>query len=251
MTRRRRLRSSILLTLLAAACSDRGPDTDLPADTSATADTAAAAPAVPEPAARAEWPDSGAVEYRREREVDLTGDGSSETVIATARGPAYDSLDVALTIEGAAGDTLWRESWPSLMYFKYDRREGKPDTAVMRIVRDRVEQLLEPGRFTMSGGLPDVLRRGGDPDAQMREAIQYHLAELDYRRSFDFRPADPTPPDAHGRIDATSVAAVRVEAVLAELKRMPSYMYFAGGEATYVIAWSSREDAFVRIFACC
>ncbi|HEX6306862.1 MAG TPA: hypothetical protein VFZ69_01675 [Longimicrobiales bacterium] len=239
-----------LALLLIAACGDAAPDAGTTPDTIPAGDTSAAAPAPPAPA-RDTWPDSGAIDYRRESAVDLTRDGRAEKVIATARGLAYDSLDVAITIESPAGDTLWRESWPSLMYFAYDAREGKPDTAVARIVRDHVEELLAPERFTMSGGLPAVLRRGGDPDAVMREAIAYHLAELDYRKSFDFRPADPTPPDAHSRISVESVAAPRVDVVLEELRAMPSYMYFAGGEATYVIAWSVREQSFVRIFACC
>jgi len=28
-------------------------------------------------------------------------------------------------------------------------------------------------------------------------------------------------------------------------------MYYAGGEATYAIAWSNIEKAFVRIYSCC
>jgi hypothetical protein len=42
-----------------------------------------------------------------------------------------------------------------------------------------------------------------------------------------------------------------VRAVAAELAAGPTFAYFAGGEATYVIGWSVREQAFVRLFACC
>jgi hypothetical protein len=39
--------------------------------------------------------------------------------------------------------------------------------------------------------------------------------------------------------------------VLAEVRTRPSFMYYAGGEATYAIAWSDRESAFVRTHSCC
>jgi hypothetical protein len=189
--------------------------------------------------------------YRRERRVDLTGDGRNETVIAAAAGAAYDSLDVSLTIVGERGDTLWHGTWPSLLYFEYDPVADKADTTVMRIVRDHLEQLVEPEHFTMSGGLPPVLRRGGDADAVMREAIRYHLAELDYRLRADLTPADATPASAVNRIAVQNVPPARVNVVLAELRTKPSFMYYAGGEATYVIAWSDRENAFVRMYSCC
>ena len=189
--------------------------------------------------------------YRREHRVDLTGDGRSETVIASAVGAAYDSLTVAVTIVSERGDTLWHETWPSLLYFKYDPLEDKADTTVMRIVQGHLDELVEPDRFTLAGGLPPALSRGGEPDALMREAVRYHLAELDYRLRVDLTPADATPPGAYDRINADQVSAVRVNAVVTELKRQPSFWYYAGGEATYAIAWSARESAFIRIYACC
>jgi hypothetical protein len=32
---------------------------------------------------------------------------------------------------------------------------------------------------------------------------------------------------------------------------MPTFTYFAGGEATYTIAWSNTKQRFVKIFSCC
>lgn len=226
-----------------AATADPAADDSaarLPADTGADAGIAVDA-----------WPASGPVDYRREHDADLTTDGRFETVVATAHGPAYDSLDIALTIQGADGDTLWHEAWPSLLYFKYDVREGKADSTVKRIVSDHVEQLLARDRFNMEGGLPAVLRRAGDPDAIMREAIHYHLAELDWRRQAGLSPAAATPTAAYSGISTDQVQAARVDAVLAEVRTRPSFMYYAGGEATYAIAWSDRENAFVRTHSCC
>lgn len=197
------------------------------------------------------WPESGAIDFREDRALDLTGDGRNETVIAAAHGPSWDSLDVSITIEAADGDTLWHEAWPSLLYFKYEPIEEKADSTVARIVRDHVEQLLARERFTMEGGLPPMLRQAGDPDAIMRDALHYHLAELDWRRQAGLTPAQPTPPDAHSSITVESVPTSRVDAVLEDVRGAPSFMYYAGGEATYVIAWSRTENAFVRIHSCC
>jgi hypothetical protein len=251
---RRGVAAVTVFVLVVAACQRTTSDSAVAGDTAAAADT-------PEPGlvgtgdsradTQEEWPDAGPVDYRRERSVDLTGDESSEMVVVTARGPAWDSLDIALTIVGGQRDTLWHESWPSLLYFKYDTLAGKADSTVRRIVRDHVEQLLASDRFTMQGGLPAVLRRSGDPDAIMREAIHYHLAELDWRRGAGLSPAAATPPDAYSEISTDSVEQERVDAVLAELRGSPSFMYYAGGEATYAIAWSEREAAFVRVYSCC
>ena len=115
----------------------------------------------------------------------------------------------------------------------------------------QVDELLTDDKFSVSGGLPEPLRRGGDPEAMMRETVRYHLAELDWRRAANLRPPQRTPADAHGEIDARSVPLARVSAVIADLSNRPAFMYFAGGEASYAIAWSERERAFVRIHACC
>lgn len=209
----------------------------------------AEAPA-PAPAAE-QWPDEHArVNLARERAVDLTGDGRAEVVAVTAQGARYDSLRIALTIISASGDTLWRDAWSSLHYFKYDGLEGKADTTVARVVRAHVDSLLHEGRFTLRG-MPARLTQGTGADAAMREAVRYHLAELDWRGGADLTPADPLPASAHDRIDAARVAPERVDVVIRELREHPVFWYYAGGEATYAIAWSDREHAFVRLYSCC
>lgn len=235
---------AVLAVLVIGCGTADAPDTapaPEPSDTTASA---------PMPTGSAEWPESGPVDLRRTRAVDFTGDGVDEQIVVTARGTRYDSLDVALTIVGAQQDTLWREEWPSLIYFNYDPLEGKADSTVMRIVRGHVDDLLADEKLEMNGGLPAQLRQA-DPTDMMREAVRYHLAELDWRRTAGLSPAQPTPPDAHSSIRADSVAMDRVEAVVAELMERPVLMYYAGGEATYAIGWSEREQAFVRLFSCC
>ena len=242
------IRFIIAATALAAACGSPEPDqVDAQEDLPQARDTTTVAEA--DSAGR--WPESGPVSFRRERTTRLRAPGMSETLVVTAQGPAWDSLDIAVSIVEEGGDTLWHDQWPSLLYFQYDPVEGKADSTVARVVRDHVEQLLANDRFHMDGGLPPVLSRGADVDANMREAIQYHLAELDWRNAAGLSPTAPTPSDGYSQISVEQVPEMRVNAVLTELKARPSFMYYAGGEATYAIGWSDREDAFVRIHACC
>jgi hypothetical protein len=194
-------------------------------------------------------PGTGRIDVRRERPFDLTGDGDAERVIATARGPRYDSLDITLHIADARGDTLWLESWSSATYFKYDPLQGKADSTVARIVRAHVDSLVHESRFG-ARGLPAALRRG-DATGSINESIRYHLAELDYRGRASLEARDPTPADSYDRISAATVVPERVQAVRQELEAGPTFMYYAGGEATYAIGWSAREHSFVRLYACC
>jgi hypothetical protein len=230
--------------LLVASCgSDTGESA--PVD-----ETTPAASGEPAPSATAEWPVAGtSVNVRRERRVDLTEDGLDERVTVTARGPAYDALDIDLAVISAASDTLWLERWSSMHYFRYTPIEELTDSAVVRTVQDHVDALLADASFSASG-MPAALAHG-NTRASLREAVAYHLAELDWRRGADLRPADPTPTEAHSRIRVENVAPERVDVVIDEVLAGPVFMYYAGGEATYAIGWSEREHAFVRLYSCC
>jgi hypothetical protein len=228
-----------LLAVSMIACGERDVGNEAPV---------AEAPAPP--IATEQWQDEQApVDLARERAIDLTGDGRAEVVAVTAQGARHDSLRIALTIRTASGDTLWRDTWSSMHYFKYDGLEGKADTTVARIVRAHVDSLLHESRFT-TRGMPARLTQGAAAVA-MHEAVRYHLAELDWRGGADLTPADPLPASAHDRIDAARVAPERVDVVIRELRELPVFWYYAGGEATYAIAWSDREHAFVRLHSCC
>jgi hypothetical protein len=217
-------------------------------------DRAARDEAAPDaPAARAEqaWPEPGRgmIDVERVRAVDLTGDGAAERVSVTARGARYEDLDIRLAITGARRDTLWAEAWRSDYYFHYDPMEGKSAQEIAALVQAHVDDLVAEGRFHPRG-MPEGMM-GGDPSETMRESVRYHLAELDWRRGADLEPAELTPPDAYRRIEPGNIAPERVQAVLQELLQGPTYNYFAGGEASYVLGWSAREQSFVRLFACC
>jgi hypothetical protein len=139
------------------------------------------------------------VDVRRQRQHDLTGDGRPENVAITARGPLYRDLDIRLVITGAAGDTLWADTWRSEFYFHYDDISQRTDDEVARSVREQVDDLLTDRRFHHRGMPPGMI--GGDATDIMRESVRYHLAELDWRRRVDLEPADATPGYAHDRID--------------------------------------------------
>jgi hypothetical protein len=194
-------------------------------------------------------PGAGWVNVRRQRAYDLTSDGAAEEIVATAEGPSYDSLTVTLVIRTAARDTLWLHSWPSLLYFQYDPLAGKADTTVARIVRAHVDSLVHESRFS-ERGLPPMMRRDG-AGAMMDESVQFHLAEIDFRGQANLEARDPTPAGSWDRINAANVVPARVRAVREELEAGPTFMYYAGGEASYVLGWSPREQSFVRLFSCC
>jgi hypothetical protein len=236
----------LVCAVLLPGC-DRGDSPAARAPAAAPADTQQQ---VEETGLQQEWPAPGAgpVHVRRERQRDLTGDGRPELVAVTARGPRYDGLDVTLVVTSAAGDTLWTDAWSSAYYFHYDPVEGKTDQEVATIVQDHIDDAVSERRFQR--GMPDGMT-GGDPSTMMRESVRYHLAELDWRRRVDLEPSDPTPQEAWQRIDPQTVVMERVQVVVDELLQGPTYLYFAGGEASYVIGWSAREQAFVRLFACC
>lgn len=240
-------RFTMVMALLLAACGGDGGEAEPVREPSA-------APPLQEPAASAAteyWPADGnaPVNLRRERRVDLTENGLDERVTVTARGPAYDALDIDLAIVSAAGDTLWMERWSSMHYFRYTPIDELADSAVVRTVQGHVDALLADDGFSASG-LPAALSHGATRPA-LRESVTYHLAELDWRRGADLQPSDPTPPQAHSRIRVDHIAQERADVVIDEVLAGPAFMYYAGGEATYAIGWSEREHAFVRLYSCC
>jgi hypothetical protein len=237
--------AAVLCAAFLLAC-ERG---DSPADRPPAGQPAAQPDAVDiEPQQQWPGPGTGPIHVRRERRHDLTGDGRPETVTVAARGPHYDALDITLVIANAAGDTLWTDAWRSDYYFHYEPIEGQTAEQVAAVVQGHVDDAVSGRRFQR--GMPDGMI-GGDPAEMMRESVRYHLAELDWRRRVDLEPSDPTPQEAWQRIDPQTVVNARAQAVVDELLQGPTYLYFAGGEASYVIGWSVREQAFVRLFACC
>ena len=215
--------------MLVVAC---GRDTgDRTADTTATGD---------------------AITIRRTREVDLTGDRRPERFLVLATGPRYDSLEVTLEIRSPEDSLLYTTSWESSFYFHYDDRAELTDSVVEQRVRSQIDSLLSSSAFQPAGrGLTTDERLNRET---MRDAIRYDIAEERWRIANGIPADSSTPPQAYDAINGIaqdSVSEAQIESLVAELRDRPTFRYFAGGEATYAIAWSDEERRFVTVWACC
>jgi hypothetical protein len=225
----RSLTGYALVIVMSAAC---GRDAGRPAsDSAATGDS---------------------ISFRRTREVDLTGDRRPERFVVVATGPRYDSLEVTLEIRSPEDSLLYTDSWDSGFYFRYDDRSQLTDSAVAHRVRAQIDSLLGNGSFRPGGTevtTDERMNREG-----MHDAIRYDLAEEMWRRANGIPIDSSTPPSAMDAVNALardSVSDARIESLVAELRDRPTFRYFAGGEATYAIAWSDEERRFVTVWACC
>jgi hypothetical protein len=192
------------------------------------------------------------ISFRRTREVDLTGDRRPERFVVVATGPRYDSLEVTLEIRSPEDSLLYTDSWDSGFYFRYDDRAQLTDSAVAHRVRAQIDSLLGSSSFRPGGTeltTDERMNREG-----MHDAIRYDLAEEMWRRANGVPIDSSTPPSAMDAVNALardSVSDARIESLVAELRDRPTFRYFAGGEATYAIAWSDEERRFVTVWACC
>lgn len=191
------------------------------------------------------------ISIRRTRNVDLTGDRRPERFVVVATGPRYDSLDVTLEIRSPEDSLLYTDSWDSGLYFRYDDRSQLTDSAVAQRVRAQIDSVLGSNAFHPGGGLTTDERMNREG---MHDAIRYDVAEEMWRRANQVPIDSSTPPNALEAIEAfarDSVSDARIESLVAELRDRPTFRYFAGGEATYAIAWSEEERRFVTVWACC
>jgi hypothetical protein len=192
------------------------------------------------------------ITIRRTREVDLTSDRRPERFLVVATGPQYDSLEVTLEIRSPEDSLLYTDSWDSGFYFRYDDRAQLTDSAVEHRVRTQIDSLLGSASFRPGGTeltTDERMNREG-----MHDAIRYDIAEEMWRRANGVPIDSSTPPtamDAVNHLARDSVSDARVESLVAELRDRPTFRYFAGGEATYAIAWSDEERRFVTVWACC
>jgi hypothetical protein len=190
------------------------------------------------------------ISIRRTREVDLTGDRRPEHFVVVATGSRYDSLDVTLEIRSPEDSLLYTDSWDSGFYFHHDDRSQLTDSAVEQRVRAQIDSLLSSASFRPAGTELATDERM-NPEG-MRDAIRYDVAEEMWRRANAIPIDSSTPPsalDAVNGLARDSVSDARVESLVAELRDRPTFRYFAGGEATYAIAWSDEERRFVTVWA--
>jgi hypothetical protein len=194
--------------------------------------------------------DGAPITIRRTREVDLTGDRRPERFVVLATGPRYDSLAVTLEIRSPEDSLLYADSWDSGVYFQNDDRSQLTDSAVEQRVRAQIDSVLGDNSFRPGGTAltPDErMNREG-----MHDVIRYDIAEEIWRRANGIPVDSSTPPTAMDAVEAfarDSVSDARVESLVAELRDRPTFRYFAGGEATYAIAWSEEERRFVTVWS--
>jgi hypothetical protein len=193
-----------------------------------------------------------AITIRRTREVDLTGDRRPERFLVLASGQRYDSLEVTLEIRSPEDSLLYTDSWDSGFYFHDDDITQLTDSVVEHRVRAQIDSILGSGSFRPGGSeltTDERINRDG-----MRDAIRSDVAEAMWRRANQVPIDSSTPPTALDAIEAfarDSMSDARVESLVAELRDRPTFRYFAGGEATYAIAWSEEERRFVTVWSCC
>jgi hypothetical protein len=217
----------------AAACGTQPDARDPVTDTATVAPPPAPSPAV--------------ISIQHERDFELTGDTTSESVRVIGTGNSYDSLDVRLEIRARDGAILYVDRWSSGLYFVYEPRSQFSDAEVLRRVRAHLQRLVHDSSYFDP-------RTGGQrrPIFQIdRDQVAYSVAERDWRDAHEVADTTELEPDAHNEIHARNASSERVAGLVSELNAMPVFTYFAGGEANYTIAWSPSERRFFTIRACC
>jgi len=244
---------SLLCLALAASC--RGPDRQpAPSDTTAAAPVAAPTPAPLQAPAPASTDGIGrcpaaagrdSLCFHAARDHDFAGDGRPFTVTVDARGPAADSMRVALRI--TRGDTVFhRADWSTVMYGRYDARPVSRDSTRRRVDAQLARLLADSAFRPVSAFLGGAANR----DRLLRETIAFDVAVDAERRRRGLTPADTLPTEA-AQSPPPTTDTLRVRTLAAALRDAPAFRYFTGGEATYAIAWSAAEHRFVVVFACC
>ena len=250
----------LVAALLAVAC-DRGAPAPAADSAVPRPDTVAApgAPPAPDSAAplRGRWatpclrvaedvtvPARDTVCFRDARAVDF-GAAEPFTIVVQARGPRADSMAVELRVE--RGDSvLYRDRWSTALYAAYDRPRVSPDSARRRaehhLGRLLADDAVRPARAFLTGA--------SDVDAMLRDAIAFDVRVDGERRRRRLPPGAELPVAARESPRAVADTA-RVRALAAELRDRPAFRYHAGGEASYAIAWSEREQRFVVVYGCC
>ncbi|HUF64994.1 MAG TPA: hypothetical protein VMM17_03375 [Gemmatimonadaceae bacterium] len=187
------------------------------------------------------------ISIQHERDFELTGDTLPETVRVRATGNSYDSLDVRLEVRARDGTVLYVDGWSSRLYFVYEARAQFSDAEVLRRVRAHLQRLVhDSSYFDPRSG------RQRRPIFQVdREHVAYSVAERDWRDEHGVADTMRLHPEAHSEIRAQDASAERVAGLVSELNMVPSFTYYAGGEANYTIAWSPSERRFFTIRACC
>lgn len=235
-------RSALTLLLAGAAgCGSEGNGTDT---TSVVAS---------DPAGTAAGPVAGGSDlwWRNDAYRELDGDEeNAERLVATVSKGPLDSTTVRLEIRTSKDRLLYRHEWPATSYMKYGPPgSAKDSVAVLREAEQQIGKIFADSAFITSTPGPRYSEMA-NPDL---EAIRYDIAEHEYRAARLLKRWESLPPSGYDELDtfALAVPLARIQAVAAETRAMPAFWYYAGGEETYVVAWSASEGRMVRIAACC
>lgn len=189
--------------------------------------------------------------WRNETYRELDGDEeNAERLVATVSKGSLDSTMVRLEIRTSKDRILYRHEWPAVSYMKYgDPGSAKDSAAVLRETERQMDRIFADSAFIRGAAAPGY---AGKTETDV-DAIRYDIAEHEYRAARSLKLWEPLPRGAYDEIDtlARAVPLARIQAIATETRDKPAFRYYAGGEETYVIAWSSSEGRMVRIAACC
>lgn len=236
-----RLAGSALLALVAAACG--GPEGEV--DTTGAVSTAAPASGTGPVAGGSDlW-------WRNDAYRELDGDEeNAERLVATVSKGPLDSTVVRLEIRTSKDRILYRHEWPAVAYMKYGSPGSARDSvAVLRAAELQMSKIFADSAFITGASAP---RFSGKTEPDL-DAIRFDIAEHEYRTAKGLKKWDPLPSGAYDELNtfARAVSLPRIQAIATETRDRPAFWYYAGGEETYVIAWSPSEGRMVRIAACC
>ncbi len=183
------------------------------------------------------------------RELDSDLENAERLVATVSKGP-LDSIMVRLEIRTSKDRILYRHEWPAVSYMKYgEPGSAKDSVAVLRETERQMDRIFADSAFMRGAEAPGYT---GKANADL-DAIRYDIAEHEYRTANTLKLWEPLTAAGRSEINARSLAVplARVRAVADDTRDAPAFRYYAGGEETYVIAWSTSEGRMVRIFACC
>ncbi|MEX1112857.1 MAG: hypothetical protein WED32_00150 [Patescibacteria group bacterium] len=189
--------------------------------------------------------------WRNETYRELDGDEeNAERLVATVSKGPLDSTIVRLEIRTSKDRILYRHEWPAASYMKYGEPGSARDSAaVLRETERQMDRIFADSAFIRGAAAPGY---SGKTDADL-DAIRYDIAEYEYRTANSLKLWEPLTATGRNEINTRSLAVplARVRAVADDTRDAPAFRYYAGGEETYVIAWSPSEGRMVRIAACC
>lgn len=230
-----------IIAVIIAGCGGEGTGSD-------TTNVFAGQPAGPATGAVAGGSD---LWWRNETYRELDGDEeNAERLVATVSKGPLDSTMVRLEIRTSKDRILYRHEWPAVSYMKYDAPgSAKDSAAVLRETERQMNRIFADSAFIRGAEAPGY---SGKAELGL-DAIRYDIAEHEYRAANSLKLWEPLTATARDEINTRSLAVplARVRAVANDTRNAPAFKYYAGGEETYVIAWSTSEGRLVRIAACC